>query len=109
MQLVRLAFQVGLLAVAVWVAWTCIQVYATETGTFWERMLKTARDSATLLWARFCMLVAGVVANIDTAADFLGVPELKPFIDTWLGSPKIIAGVMLLVSMITIAARKRTM
>lgn len=109
MQMLRIAFSLGLLAVMLWIGWTFIKVYATETGSTFERLLKSARSSATILWAKFCMLVAGIVANLDAAADFLGVPELKSFIDTWLGNPRVIAGVMLLISVISISARKRTL
>jgi hypothetical protein len=113
LHLIKIAFGLGFLAIAAYVAYTCYTSYkevAAQPGEWngWERLWAAGRGSATKLWAKFVMLVAGLTANLDSIADFLGMPELKTAIDTYIGNPKIIAGVMLIISLVTIKARNRT-
>ena len=109
MHVARLIVSLAFLAVAGWIVWTFVQAYRKETGSTFDRLLMAARESATILWAKFCMIVAAVVSQLDNLADFIGQPEWKDAINTYLGDPKIIAGVMLAISVITISARKRTL
>lgn len=84
---------------------------STRTGLWnkWDRLIIACRNSATMLWMKFCMILAGVVGNLDQIATFLGAPELSTFINTWIGNPKVIAAIMLGIAFVGAAARKRTL
>lgn len=92
----------GYIAVTFW-----LQYRQEPVGSMWQKALAAARDSATILWTRFCAALALVVYQLDNLADLVGLPEAKNFIDTWAGNPKAISGIMLLISLITFIARTR--
>ena len=58
---------------------------------------------------KFCLLLAGLVGSLDSLADLAGLPEVKTYIELALGNPKVVAGVMVAVAVITLKARARTM
>jgi hypothetical protein len=99
-------FFVGLLIV---VGWHMTVQYRKTSGTTWERLLFAGKQSATILWGKFCLLLSGLIASLDSLADLLNMPELKTYIEMALGNPKAVAGVMLALSVVTIYARKRTL
>ena len=99
-------FFLGLLIV---VGWHMVVQYRKATGTTWERLLTSAKESATVLWGKFCMLLSGLIASLDSVADFFNMPELKTYIEMALGNPKVVAGVMLVLSAVSIYARRRTL
>lgn len=109
MHTLGIIFSIAMLAFAAYVAWTVYSQYRKETGTTWNRLLATAEHSATILWSKFCYVLAGIVGQLDNIADFFNAPEAKDFINTWIGNPKLIAGIMLAMAFITIMARKRTL
>lgn len=109
MYVVGLAFSLSLLALAAYVGWTFYSNYRSNIGTRWQRALEAAQESATMLWQKFCIVLAAIVAQLDNVADLLGAPEAKDFINTWLGNPKVIAAVMLGIVTVTILARKRSL
>jgi hypothetical protein len=108
LHIIKLAFGLGFLAIASYVAYSLYDQYRQSTATGYQRLWDAAHGSATKLWAKFVMVVAGITANLDSLADLLGMPELKTAIDTYIGNPKIIAGVMLVISLISIKARSRS-
>ena len=108
LHIIKLAFGLGFLAIAAYVTYDLTLNYKASTNIGYKRLWDAAYGSATKLWAKFVIVVAGVTANLDSLADFLGVPELKTAIDTYIGNPKIIAGVMLVISLVSIMARNRT-
>ena len=99
-------FFLGLLIV---VGWHLALAYRKATGSTWERLLCAGRESATILWGKFCLLLSGLVASLDSLADLLNVPELKTWIETALGNPKAVAAIMLVLSAVSIYARRRTL
>lgn len=105
---IKLAFGLGFLAIAVYVTYDLILNYKASTNIGYKRLWDAAYGSSTKLWAKFVMVIAGLAANLDSMADFLGMPELKTAIDIYIGNPKIIAGVMLVISLVSIKARNRT-
>jgi hypothetical protein len=105
---IKLAFGLGFLAIGFYVVYSLVDQYRQSTNTGYKRLWDAAYGSATKLWAKFVIVVAGVTANLDSLADFLGMPELKTAIDIYIGNPKIIAGVMLVISLVSIKARNRT-
>lgn len=104
---IRIVFDVAIAALFCYIAVTVYLQYRKQVGTTWERLLGAAKDSATILWSKFCILLACVVGQLDSLADLFGAPELKDFINTWIGNPKVISGVMLAIASITIYARMR--
>ena len=109
MHTLRIIFEIAILLLALAIVLTVYLQYRKETGTTWQRLLGAAQHSATILWAKFCIVVAGVAGNLDSLADMLGQPEAKDFINAWVGNPKVIAGIMLAIALVTIGARKRTL
>lgn len=108
MKTIGLVFSLGMLAVLAYIAWTLYSQYRkTTTGSTLERLIAAARNSETILWNQFCIGLAAIVANLDHICDLLNMPETKQFIDTWVGNPKVVALVMVLISTITIGARLR--
>jgi thiol:disulfide interchange protein len=109
MQTIRFIFSIAVLLVAAWIIWTFVQAYWREQGSTFDRLLGAAQESATILWSKFTVIVAAIVAQLGDIADLIGQPEWKDAINVWLGNPKVVAGVMLAISVITITARKRTL
>jgi|GEM_PF-6648267 hypothetical protein len=105
----RLVFDFGLAALAAYFVFNVYAGYRAATGTVWQRLLAGARNSATMLWSKFCIILAAVVANLDQIADAIGQPEAKQYIADILGNPKAVAGVMLAITAVTMIARARTL
>ncbi len=72
-----------------------------------RRVFHAAYDSGTILWTKFCVVVAFVASQLDNIVDLLGAPELKDFINTWVGDPKVIAAIILSLTAVTYFARMR--
>lgn len=109
MHTIKVFFDLLFLAIIAYVGVTNYLQYRKEVGTTWQRLLATAKDSATILWSKFCILVAAVAGEADNLADFLGAPEAKDFINNWIGNPKVISAIMVAIALITIKARGRTL
>lgn len=108
MHTIRIIFDLCLVAALGYIGVTFYLQYREEqVGTWWQKSLAAARDSATILWTKFCAAVALVVYQLDSLADLAGLPEWKDAINTWLGNPRAIAGVMLAISLVTFWARTR--
>tara|TARA_R110000822_G_scaffold23655_4_gene72858 strand:- start:316 stop:645 length:330 start_codon:yes stop_codon:yes gene_type:complete len=108
MQTIRLMIGLGFLTFAAYIAYYMVEQYRQSSATGLARLWDAAHGSATKLWAKFVIIVAGITANLDGLADLLGAPELKTAIDAYVGNPKVVAGVMLVVSLVSIKARNRT-
>src|ERR1043165_2020388 len=93
--IIRLTFDLGMAALALYFAWGIYSGYHAATGTTFQRLRAGSSGSATMLRGKFVSIVAAVTANLDTIADALGQPELKGYIDQLIGNPKIVAGIML--------------
>lgn len=108
MRTIGLLFSLAFLAVMAYVVVTFYMQYRLETNeTVWGKLLAAAKHSATILWSKFVIIVACVIAQLDSIALMVGSPEAKEFIDRWLSNPKLVAGIMLVISFITIRARLR--
>lgn len=110
LQNIKLIISLGLVAVALYLVWQVAARYRAAEGTVWERLLATAKDSATILFNKVVAVVALLVGGLGDVAEFAGQPELKTTIETYLGgNPKVLTVVLLIVATITIFARKRTL
>jgi ABC-type spermidine/putrescine transport system permease subunit II len=105
----KLIVTLAFISIIVFLAGTFYWEYSKAEGTKWQRALKAAEDSATILWAKFVMLLSAIVGSIGDIGDWLGQPEIRGYAETVLGNPKIVAGVLLAVSLVTMSARKRTL
>jgi len=109
MKYVTGSVSIAFLAIVAFVAWNVYSQYRKAQGTVWERLLASARNSATMLWGKFSIAVAGIIANLDPIATWIGGPDAANFLNTYIGNPKILAAVMLVISMISMWARTRTL
>lgn len=105
MQAVILIILLGIFA---YVGWTYFHAYQESTATGWRRWLNAAQGSATILWAKFCIFVGALAGLLSQAADYLGDPSLSQAIQTQL-KPQYVAIFIILVSVVSIWARKRTL
>lgn len=95
--------------VAAYFIWMTVSRFMAETdGTVWERLLAAGSDSATKLWARFMVIVGAGLGLLTTAADYLGDPGLSAAIQQYL-DPRYVGAAMILISLVTIWARRRTL
>ena len=91
-----------------YVSWTVYREYKQETtGTTYDRVWAAFKDSGTILWNKFIIVLAAVIAQLDNVADFFNMPELKNYINLALSNPKTVAIVMLGISSLTIVVRMR--
>jgi len=91
-----------------YIAYVVFSAWKNQTGTVWQRILGTANESATILWAKFVAAIAIIVGGMDYIADIIGAPEVKDAIQGVM-NPKYVAGFLVAVALITVIARKRTM
>lgn len=91
-----------------YIAYVVSSAWKNQTGTVWQRILGTANESATILWAKFVAAIAIIVGGMDYIADIIGAPEVKDAIQGVM-NPKYVAGFLVAVALITVIARKRTM
>jgi len=109
MKVLTTMISLAFLAVIIYVAWNVYSQYRKAQGSVWERLLASARDSATMLWGKFVIVVAGLVANLDPIAQWIGGPSAEQFLNTYIGDPKILAAALLGVSLVSMWARLRTL
>jgi hypothetical protein len=105
----RLLIDLFFLGLLIVVGFQLVVAYRKARGSTWQRLLAAGKESATILWGKFCILLSGLIASLDSLAEFLNLPELKTYIETALGNPKTVAGVMLVLSAVSIYARRRTL
>lgn len=110
MQTLRLIVSLGLFAIAAYLIFKIALRFKQATGTVLERLLATAKDSATILWNKVVAVVALLIGSLGDIAELAGQPELKTAIETYLGgNAKLLSGALLVVAFISILARKRTL
>jgi hypothetical protein len=99
----------GILVVAsLYVGGTVIAQYVSATGTIWQRLLQAAQGSATILWAKFTILVAALAGWLGEGATYLGDPSIASAIQAAL-KPEYVAIFTIFVMVVTVWARKRTL
>lgn len=69
---------------AAYCIWTYIKVFATETGTTWQKLLSASRDSATILLTKMGFIVSGLTLVLDKVATALGDPQLIDQVQPYL-------------------------
>ena len=104
----HLVIDVLVIAALVYVVIDAVISYRAAAGTVWQRLLAVGKESATVLWSRFVVLVAGLTDGLVWLADLIGQPSVASAIQAYL-KPSYVAGIMVAVAAITELARRRTL
>ncbi len=83
------------------------QFYA-EADSFWAKVWAICGKSATMAWSYILAGIGMVAQLIDPVASALGDPDLRNQITGALADPKVIGYFAIFISVVTIAARLRT-
>jgi hypothetical protein len=94
------------LAILGWLIVTTWLNYRKATGTVWQRLLSAADDSATLLWAKFMLLVSTLTGVLTNAADYIADPNLNAAIKAAL-TPEHVIYFAIFVTFVTMLAHRR--
>lgn len=82
--------------------------YQAATGSVWERLLATAKGSATVLLSYAQMVGGFVIAGAEQVSTLLNQPEITSFIQAHV-PPQWLGLVLLVMGLITLLARLRTL
>lgn len=97
-----------LLAIMNWVVYSLVTEFRRAEGTLFERLIKAAMGSATILWSRFVVFVSAAASVLVGAADAMNLPEVKQTIQTYL-TPEHTALLLICIAVLTEMFRKRTL
>lgn len=95
-----------LLAFIGWFVWNTYRGFKSATGTIWERLLGSTKNSAVLFWTALVSVVTAGWNSVLNFTDFLGMPEVREFA-TKNFTPEMASGIMLGVMFIIALARLR--
>ena len=109
LNLVSLAIAGVPVAIALFFVYDVVRRYRDSTGTLKDRLMAAGRGSVTMVWSKFLIIIAAVVANLDGIADMAGQPQVKDYLNQAISNPKTLAWVMLGISLVTMFARARTL
>ncbi len=107
MYLNLLLFLIPAIAMA-FIILTFVRDYIGAVGTPWARALTACRESATVLWSKFVLLIGFATTGLVQLADYLGDPGLADAIKGVL-QPQYVGPFLLVVTFITLWARMRTL
>lgn len=96
------------LAVAGYVGYRIATIYRATSGTAWERLLATTKNSATLLVSTLTAAITALGQGILSMSDYLGMPEVRDFVQQYF-TPEVSVGIIAGVTALTFMARLRTM
>jgi hypothetical protein len=99
---------IAILAIAAYFIFDLVRGYKSAVGSAWRRLLAAGKSSATILWARFTVLVTAAASALVFIADLVNAPQVAAAITTYL-KPSIVAAIMVAVALITEIARRRTL
>jgi hypothetical protein len=74
----------------------------------WAKVKTFCLNSLTMAWGYFLAFAGVTMQGLDTVADALGDPNLKDQISASIGDAKMAGRVLLGISIVTIAARLRS-
>jgi hypothetical protein len=104
----HLVIDLVLFAALVYVVVDFIRAYKSASGTVWQRLLATGRHSATILWQRFTIALAGFADALVWLADLLQAPGVAEPIKSVL-QPQYVAVFVVAVAIVGELARRRTL
>jgi hypothetical protein len=97
-----------LFAALVYVVFDFVRAWRAASGTVWQRLLATGRHSATILWQRFIIALAGFADALVWLADLLQAPGVAEPIKSVL-QPQYVAVLVVAVAIVGELARRRTL
>ena len=104
----HLILDLVLVAALVYVVIDFVRAYLAAAGTVWQRLLATSRNSATILWQRFTIALAGFADALVFVADLLQAPGVAEPIKSVL-QPQYVAVFVVVVTVVGELARRRTL
>jgi hypothetical protein len=104
----HLVIDLVLFAALVYVVVDFIRAYKSASGTLWQRLLATGRHSATILWQRFTIALAGFADAVVWLADLLQAPGVAEPVRSVL-APQYVAVFVVAVAIVGELARRRTL
>lgn len=102
-----LSMIVFLLAFA-WVIYPLVAEAFATPGTLWDKLMAAGDGSMTVLHGRVSVLVAASIGLVSSAAEIVGMTDVRAWLQSWL-SPETFSGVVGLVGVLTVLARLRTL
>jgi hypothetical protein len=82
--------------------------YRSTTGTTWERILATAKGSATIAWQYIVIAGGAVISSLGFIAEVLNMPDVQAWLKASL-QPSYVGLALVVISIITVYARLRTL
>lgn len=82
--------------------------FVTTSGTLWCRLLAAGKGSATKLWAGIVSIGASAIGVLASSAEVLNMPQVEAALREY-AKPEWFAAISLVIMLITIWARRRTM
>jgi hypothetical protein len=104
----NVVLNVILLVILAYFVFDAVRAYKSAAGSVWSRLLAAGKSSATIVWARFTVIVTTGVNGLVWIADLLNAPQVAAAITTYM-KPSVVAGIMVAVALITEVARRRTL
>jgi hypothetical protein len=95
-------------AIAIYFAIDAYMAYKGAAGTMVQRMLAAGKQSATILWSRFVVMVTAMTGALAWVADMAGQPSIAQAIQAAV-KPQYVAMVTVAIAVIAELARRRTL
>lgn len=85
-----------------------VRYFFIATGSFWQRLLATAKRSFTVLIQFIVLLWSWVLGGAGMASDLINLPQVQDFLRILL-KPVYMAGIIACIAALTIFARMRSL
>lgn len=85
-----------------------VRYFFLATGTFWQRLLATAKRSFTILIQFIVLIWSWVLGGAGMASDVVNLPQVQDFLRIIL-KPVYMAGIIACIAALTIFARMRSL
>ena len=95
-------------AIVLYFIYDLVVNYRATAGSVWHKLVASAEGSATILWARFTVIVTAATGCLVQVANFINAPSVASAITTYL-TPSTVAAIMVATAVITEWARRRTL
>jgi hypothetical protein len=91
-----------------YIAVRMVKYFFIATGSFWQRLLATAKRSFTILVQFVVLLWSWILGGVGMASDVVNLPQVQDFLRILL-KPVYLAGIIACIAALTIFARMRTL
>ncbi len=103
-----LVIDLAIAAVVLYFIYDFVTTYYATTGGVWQRLLATGKQSVTILWSRFVVVVSGLSGGLVLLADYLDAPGVADAIKSVV-QPQYMIIVTVGIPLISEFARRRTL